>query len=72
MLHYKHYMRLLHLGCDRCLPLEILALTKMSLMYLSFLNVTIMGMHSCADASTRSNPGAGQLITGGKFNRVAH
>ena len=32
----------------------------MSLMYLSFLNVTIMDMHSCTDAGTHSNLGVGQ------------
>ena len=53
-------MVLLHWGCDPCLPLKILALAKMSLMYLSFLNVTIMDMHPCTDAGKHSNPGMGQ------------
>ena len=48
------------MGYDPCLPLEILALTKMSLMVLSFLNVTIMDMHSCTDTGTHSNPGVEQ------------
>ena len=38
--------------CDFCLLLEILALTKMSLMCLSFLNVMIIDMFSCIDLGT--------------------
>ena len=57
-------MGLLHWGCDPFLPLEILALTKMSLMYLSFLNVTTMDIHSCTDAGTHSNPGVGDKMMG--------
>ena len=51
---------LLHWGWDTCLPLKILAQAKKSLMHFSFLNVTVMDIHSCTDAGTHSNPGVGQ------------
>ena len=56
-------MGLFHCSCDFFLLLEILALTKMSLMYLSFLKVMIIDMLSCIDFGIHSQGICGMRLS---------
>ena len=44
VVQYLQVLDWLYWGCDPCLPLGILALTRMSLMNLGYINVTIMSL----------------------------